>query len=192
MGEQGTTQLPAPRSSPPAQGGGGKRASVARTVEAATPIRQAISRVGMPPTNFTKHFAHMAHCGPLCWHQVPPLDSQRNATVRHQRRRRSIVQRSTRTTAASPPVGVTSQSAPRSLRGRRGVQESAAALASRGFRLLKIPSGSVPPISNRYNATTAVPQGLPPPFQSATWSLCSSCQTARKCLCHRHCSVVAV
>jgi len=68
MGEQGTTQ---PRSSPPAQGGGGKRASVARTVEAATPIRQAISRVGMPPTNFTKHFAHMAHCGPLCWHQVP-------------------------------------------------------------------------------------------------------------------------
>ena len=74
----------------------------------------------------------------------------------------------------------------------RGVQESAAALASRGFRLLKLPSGSVPPISNRYNATTAVPQGLPPPFQSATWSLCSSCQTARKCLCHRHCSVVAV
>ena len=81
MGEQGTTQLPAPRSSPPAQGGGGKRASVARTVEAATPIRQAISRAGMPPTNFTKHFAHMAHCGPLCWHQVPPLDSQRNGPV---------------------------------------------------------------------------------------------------------------
>jgi len=76
MGEQGTTQLPAPRSSPPAQGGGGKRASVARTVEAANPIRQAISRAGMPPTNFTKHFAHMAHCGPLCWHQVPPLDSK--------------------------------------------------------------------------------------------------------------------
>jgi hypothetical protein len=26
------------------------------------------------------------------------------------------------------------------------------------------------PISNRYNATTAVPQGLPALFQSATWS----------------------
>src|SRR6516162_6297442 len=47
-------------------------------------------------------------------------------------------------------------------------------------------------ISHRYNATTAVPQGLPALFQSATWSLCSGCQTGRKCLCRRHCSVVAV
>ena len=48
------------------------------------------------------------------------------------------------------------------------------------------------PISNRYNATSAVPQGLPALFQSATWSLCSGCQTGRKCLYRRHCSVVAV
>ena len=47
-------------------------------------------------------------------------------------------------------------------------------------------------ISNRYNATIAVPQGLPALFQSATRPLCSGCQTARKCLCRRHCSVVAV
>jgi hypothetical protein len=159
MGEQGTTQLPAPRSSPPAQGGGGKRASVARTgslLWTAKGTDLCRLRHGAPPT-------------------APALDRAR----------------STRTTGASPPVGVTSQSAPRSLRGRRGVQESAAALASRGFPLLKTPSGSVPPISNRYNATTAVPQGLPVLFESATWFLCSSCQTARKCLCHRHCSVVA-
>src|SRR5215471_4049377 len=31
-----------------------KRASVARTVEAATPIRRAISRIGKPPTNFNR------------------------------------------------------------------------------------------------------------------------------------------
>jgi hypothetical protein len=38
---------------------------------------------------------------------------------------------------------VISQSAPRSQRGRGGVRESAAAVASRGFRLLKIPSGGI-------------------------------------------------
>ena len=42
----------------------------------------------------------------------------------------------------SSPNAVTSQSAPRSQRGRRGVHESAAAVASRGFRLLKIRSGA--------------------------------------------------
>src|SRR5262249_20511596 len=31
-----------------------KRSSVVRTVEAATPIRRAISRVGTPPTNFNR------------------------------------------------------------------------------------------------------------------------------------------
>ena len=190
MGEQGTTQLPAPRSSPPAQGGGGKRASVARTVEAATPIRQAISRAGMPPTNFTKHFAHMAHCGPLCWHQVPPLDSQRKGPV-------SATPRCATNGAGARSCSDRRERPERALHQHHDRCEADAAskkapIASRGFRFLKIPSGSVPPISNRYNATTAVPQGLPPPFQSATWSLCSSCQTARKCLCRRHCSVVAV
>jgi hypothetical protein len=43
---------------------------------------------------------------------------------------------------SSSPEPVTSQSAPRSQRGRRGVQDSAAAAASRGFRLLKIRSGA--------------------------------------------------
>jgi hypothetical protein len=42
----------------------------------------------------------------------------------------------------SSPNPVTLQSAPRSQRGRRGVHESAAAVASRGFRLLKIRSGA--------------------------------------------------
>ena len=190
MGEQGTTQLPAPRSSPPAQGGGGKRASVARTVEAATPIRQAISRVGMPPTNFTKHFAHMAHCGPLCWHQVPPLDSQRKGPVSATPRcatngagARSCSDRRERPERA---LHHTTIAATRRPRKRSGARVSRIPVVEDTFRQ------RVPPISNRYNATTAVPQGLPPPFQSPTWSLCSSCQTARKCLCHRHCSVVAV
>ena len=40
---------------------------------------------------------------------------------------------------------VISQSAPRSQRGRGRVRESAAAVASRGFRLLKIPSGGISP-----------------------------------------------
>jgi len=167
MGEQGTTQLPAPRSSPPAQGGGGKRASVARTVEAATPIRQAISRVGMPPTNFTKHFARYGALRSSLLASGPSFGQPKErtcvgyATVRHQRRQRSIVQRSTRTTGASPP------SAPRSLRGRRGVQESAAALASRGFRLLKIPSGSAFP--QFQTATTLQPlcrKGYPHLFRA--------------------------
>ena len=64
---------------------------------------------------------------------------------RHQRRQRSIVQRSDGAndqSESSSPDPVTSQSAPRSQRGRRGVQESAAAVASRGFRLLKIRSGA--------------------------------------------------
>ena len=37
------------------------------------------------------------------------------------------------------------RSAPRSQLGRRDVRESAAAVASRGFRLLKIPSGGISP-----------------------------------------------
>jgi hypothetical protein len=67
-----------------------------------------------------------------------------------------------------------------------------AVVHSRRFRLLKIPSGVISPFQNRYNATTAVVQGLAALFQSVTWPLCSGCQTARKCLCRRHCSVVAV
>jgi hypothetical protein len=46
-----------------------KRLIVARTVDAATPIRRAISRIGTPPTNFNpKNFAHLAHDRSLCWH----------------------------------------------------------------------------------------------------------------------------
>ena len=191
MGEQGTTQLPAPRSSPPAQGGGGKRASVARTVEAATPIRQAISRVGMAPTNFTKHFAHMAHCGPLCWHQVPLWTAKGTGLCRLRHGAPPTAPALDRAAIDANDRSEPSISTTIAARQTRRPRKRSGARVSR-IPVVKIPSGSVPPISNRYNATTAVPQGLPPPFQSATWSLCSSCQTARKCLCHRHCSVVAV
>jgi hypothetical protein len=40
-----------------------KRLSVARTVDAATPIRRAISRVGTPPTNFNRRTSRTQHRG---------------------------------------------------------------------------------------------------------------------------------
>jgi len=46
------------------------RFNVNRTVDGATPTRRAISLSPIPAVQ-TKHFAHLAHCCPLCWHPLP-------------------------------------------------------------------------------------------------------------------------
>jgi hypothetical protein len=56
---------------------------------------------------------------------------------------------------------VISQSAPRSQRGRGGVRESAAAVASRGFRLLQIPSGGISPFQTATTLQALCRKGYP-------------------------------
>jgi hypothetical protein len=55
----------------PIQAGSLKRLIVVRTVDGATPIRRATSRVGTPPTNFNRCTSRtLAHGRSLCWHPV--------------------------------------------------------------------------------------------------------------------------
>jgi hypothetical protein len=53
------------------------RFKVSRTVDGATPTPRAIS---LTPTGGpqTKHFAHLAHSCPLCWHPLPPCKSRKS------------------------------------------------------------------------------------------------------------------
>ena len=60
---------------------------------------------------------------------------------------------------------VISQSAPRSQRGS-GVRESAAAVASRGFRLLKIPSGGISPFQTATTLQALCRKGYPHFFRA--------------------------
>ena len=62
----------------PVQPGTLKRLVVVQTVDAASPVRRAISRVGTQSQLRPYHFAHSAHGRSLCWRPVPPSESRRS------------------------------------------------------------------------------------------------------------------